>query len=336
MSGLASIRSALPRLWAGEGGPLAQFLLSCAAPLEWGFRAAVATRGTWYDQREGNRGPIPVVSVGNLTVGGAGKTPFLKALWSWLEANGARAAVVTRGYGDDEVALYRQWFGADRVFVAPARIEGVREASARGMDLALVDDGFQHRRLARDLDLLLIAAEDPFPLRLLPRGPYREPLSAAARASMVIVTDRTGSGAQEAWRERLLDAAPGVSVSDITLGAPGWMSQPEGPMVSGRDVLAVASTASPWTFGATVEKLLPDSTVQLMSFPDHHDYSTQDVGQILARAQDRLIATTEKDAVKLAPYPEMEGRYSVVEFGVIGSLPEGLTRALVKLLPAER
>ena len=100
---------------------------------------------------------------------------MVRWLGDWLRGAGARPAVVTRGYGRDEVTLYQRWFGSGAVFSGRDRVKSVHAAGGLGFAVALVDDAFQHRRLGRALDILLVAAEDPIRARLMPRGPYREP-----------------------------------------------------------------------------------------------------------------------------------------------------------------
>ncbi|MYI46837.1 MAG: hypothetical protein F4123_10755, partial [Gemmatimonadetes bacterium] len=116
-------------LWDGDDPRPATRLLGLAlAPGEIAFRSAIAARSRWFDRTPATVPSIPVVSVGNLTVGGTGKTPVLRWLGDWFRRRGIRTAVVVRGYGRDEVALYRRWFGGDAVFAGVDRHAGVRAA----------------------------------------------------------------------------------------------------------------------------------------------------------------------------------------------------------------
>ena len=328
------LRRGLGDMWGsddpGVAGRTARALL---APAELPFRLAVTARNARYDRRTPPPNPIPVVSVGNLTVGGTGKTPVVRWLGEWFRTAGVRAAIVVRGYGADEVALYRRWFGADAVLVGRDRTALVAAAGARGHQLALLDDGFQHRRVGRALDLLLVAAEDPWPVRMLPRGPYREPLSSARRATHVLVTRRTASRETvAAWRERMKRAAPGVPglVAELRMG--GWRDL-EGAAADAPvgDVLAVSSIARPQTFLAGLEALLPGARAELAAFADHHAYTARDVAALLSRRGDRTVVCTAKDAVKLASFPEMRPHCTVVGFRVAGDPQEPLRCALAKV-----
>lgn len=310
-------------------------LTTALAPAEAAFRLAVAARNTWHDHRRQESPSVPVVSVGNLTVGGTGKTPVVRWLRDWMAGRGARAAVVSRGYGDDETALYRRWFGPDAVFAGPNRAAGVRRARAAGHRVALLDDGFQHRRLARNLDLLLVAAEDPMRVRLLPRGPYREPLSSARRAGHVLLTRRVApAGAARAWRQALTREAPGVPVSEAEMEMGRWTDlagEPAAPPAD--DVLAVCAVGRPRAFASGLRRLLPDAAVELAAFRDHHAYRPRDVAALLARRAGRAIVCTAKDAVKLARFPQLRPHCRVVGLRVAGRPSGPLRDALARLLP---
>lgn len=318
-------------LWAVDEPRRAVRLLGSAlAPAELAFRAAVAVRSRWYDRKRLPAPPIPVVSVGNLTVGGTGKTPVLRWLGDWFGRRGVRVAVVVRGYGSDEVELYRRWFGEEAVFVGADRREGVRAAGEGGYRLALVDDGFQHRRQARTLDILLVAAEDPWRVRMLPRGRYREPLGAAARATHVLLTRRTADrGAVQAWRERLARVAPGVPVLQVEMTMGDWSDLAGGPADAPReDVLAVCSIARPRAFAAGLGRLLPAARIELVSYPDHHEYTAEDVAALLGRRNGRTIVCTDKDAVKLVRHRELADHAVAVGLHVEGEPPKTLLTAL--------
>ena len=328
-------RTLVRDFWARESpGQAARVLDAALAPAEAPFRVAVRARNAWYDRMRPPGAPIPVISVGNLTVGGTGKTPVLRWLHDWFRERGVGAAVVTRGFGQDETALYRQWFGAGAVFTGSDRRAGVRAASGRGHDLALLDDGFQHRRVPRVLDILLLAAEDPWRVRMLPRGPYREPLSAAGRATHVLVTRRTPCrGTAAAWRKRLSRVAPGVPVVEVEMKMSEWSDLDGEPVAPPRgDVLAVCSIARPAPFADGLGELLPGVGIDLAPYPDHHDYTGDDVAALLARRGDRTMVCTAKDAVKLTVFPDVARHCVVVGFGVTGEPEEPLRDALERVV----
>ena len=302
------------------------------APAEWPFRWGAAARNAWHDRRRPWPAPLPVVSVGNLVVGGAGKTPVVRWLGAWLKDAGAKTAVVARGYGD-ELALHRRWVGASAVFAGANRRASVEAAHASGYRIALLDDGFQHRKVARVLDVVLVAAEDPPRVRMLPRGPYREPLRAVRRATHVLVTRRTAAAADAAaWRKRLARVAPHVAVAEIRMKMGPWTD------LAGRradppagDVLAVCSVARPGAFADGLRNLLgAGAGVELAWFPDHHQFSERDMGMIRARSAGRTVVCTEKDAVKLRRWPGALPGARAVGFHVADPVPETLAAALAR------
>lgn len=331
----AWLRRSLRDLWRGEVSvPAARAAGMLLAPAEFLFRGAVVARDAWYSRRRVAPTALPVVSVGNLTVGGTGKTPVVRWLGEWFRAHGLCPAIVLRGYGADEVALHRRWFGGGAVFVGPDRAALVAEARTRGHRVALVDDGFQHRRLGREVNVLLVASEDPWPVRMLPRGPYREPLAAAGRATHMIVTRRGGGRAEgcREWRERLDRVARGAPIQEVELCMGGWSDlngaarqPPEG------DVLAVSSIARPGAFLAGLAGMLPGIHAEPVDFADHHEYSPRDVQSLLGRLGKRTLVCTEKDAVKLASFPELLPHCAVVGFGVTEEPGGALRRALARV-----
>lgn len=334
----ARVRAGFRDFWAVGSQPARgqRILAGLLAAAEPPFRLAVAARNRWYDRRPPNKGPIPVVSVGNLTVGGTGKTPVVRWLRDWYTGLGRRVAVVVRGYGEDEVALYRRWFGSDAVFVGADRVSGIRAAREGGHDVALLDDGFQHRRAGRTVDILLLAAEDPWDVRLLPRGPYREPLASAARASHILVTRRTADTATaDDWTARISRIAPAVGISRIELKMGGWNDPTGGPADPPvGDVLAVCSVARPQAFATGLRELLPESDIRLASFADHHRFTRRDIAALSRRRGGRTVVCTLKDAPKLAAFPDFVRHCVTVDFRVSGE-PDGLFgRTLTTLVPS--
>ena len=179
-------------------GPLPSILRPLTVPASWGWRLAIDHRNRRFDRGHGvRRAGIPIVSVGNLSTGGTGKTPMVQWIVDRLLDAGRHPAVCLRGYGSragvpsDEQQLYESAWTDVPVLANPDRSRAVSDHLAEGVetDCAVLDDGFQHRHLDRDLDLVLIDASRPLVhQRLLPDGHLREPLSSLSRASAVIVT----------------------------------------------------------------------------------------------------------------------------------------------------
>lgn len=258
---------------------------------------------------------LAVVSVGNLAVGGTGKTPLAGWIAERLRDAGAAPAIVVGSKGRDEALLHRRRLGDVPVIEQRDRVAAALEARSEGATVAVLDDGFQHRRLHRDIDVVLLAAEDGFPGRLLPRGPYRERPSALARADLVIVTRRTETLAtSRRLQEQVQRLHPLGAVAGVELGAAAWTdldgSGTGGP--SG-DVVAACAIARPEAFRSGVAGRVTGS-VELVAFADHHEYTPADIGRLRTLASGRPIVTTEKDAVKLRGYAgEMGESYVLAE-----------------------
>ncbi|TVR58767.1 MAG: tetraacyldisaccharide 4'-kinase [Gemmatimonadales bacterium] len=300
------VEAPVRRWWHGDGrggavlGPL-------TAPFSLAFGIGVRARNFFYDRGlfRTELPPVAVISVGNLSVGGTGKTPVSRWLLERLRARGRRPALVSRGYGEDEILLHRRWNPDLPVVTAARRIEAVQEAVAKGADVCVVDDGFQHRALGRDLDLVLLSVEDPLPVRLLPRGPYREPLRSLRRAGLVLVTfhgrDREGEALEVIRRVARRRGCPRSMPFPFVPGP--WQDlagQPASPPAGNRPLL-VSSVARPEAVAAMARRagVTPSGA---LAFPDHHGYRPADLAEIRTAAGSGSVVTTEKDAVKLAPH----------------------------------
>lgn len=298
------------RVWHGGGGLMGRFFRAAALPAERLYAAGVARRLRRGDAAgEGERVPgLRVLSVGNLAVGGTGKTPFVAWMARTLEGAGHTPAVLTRGYGRDEILLHRRWSPTTSVLAGKNRVAAARKALRAGADTAILDDGFQHRNLVRDVDVVLLAAEDPIhPWRLLPAGPYREPLDALERAHAVVLTARTphGSASLPRLRDWIAARFPHLETAMLRFVPGGWKTLLGEPAAPPRGpVLAAAGVARPQAVLRHVEDLTSEAC-ELMAFPDHHEYRPRDVRRMLKRAAGRPLVVTEKDAVKLLPWAEL-------------------------------
>lgn len=303
------------RWWSGGGGWPGALLSGLLRPLEWGYAAVVVWRGRRFDRTGGTRVPgVWVVSVGNLSVGGTGKTPLASWAVDELTASGRSVAVVARGYGRDELRLHQRWHPDVPVIADADRVAGTLAARSAGADAVVLDDGFQHRRLARDVDLVLVSAEDPVPGRLLPVGPYREPWTALERAHAVVVTRRTASAAEAAAVAADVEArlGAGTPVGRVALLPGGWRSLSDGPAEGPEGPILVATAvARPEAVAAHVAAT-GAGPVELAAYPDHHDFGEGDARAIRARAGGRPVAVTEKDAVKLDRFADILGDVRVL------------------------
>ncbi len=296
-----SVEAGLERVWRAST-PAAVAAGLALAPLEMAFAAAVAARNRRYDtgRAEVRSAGVPVVSVGNLVVGGSGKTPMAAWLAAWFLRRGATPGIVTNGHAPDEALLHRRWNPGARVANDRHRAAAAAAVIAEGARVVILDDGFQHRMLARDLDLVLIAAEHPVRARLLPRGPYREPENALARAGGVVVTRRIASFGTARRRARAIKATHGPRCALVRLELARWSDLAGAPASppAGR-ALALSGIARPWEFHGLLRREVPEMEFESMIFGDHHAYSAADLAAVARRARGRLVVTTAKDAVKL-------------------------------------
>lgn len=281
-----------------------------------GYGLAARARGFAFDRglKSVGRAGVPVVSVGNLTVGGTGKTPTVEWVARWYRDRDLRVTVLSRGYrrsgavNDEAMVLETNLPDVphlqdpDRLKMAGVAVEEL------GAEILVLDDGFQHRRLARDLDIVLLDALDPFGLgRLLPRGLLREPVGALRRAGVVMITraDLVGTSDLAAVRRRAERAAGPLSWvlarhAPRSLVGEGVEAEPvEG--LRGKSVAAFCGIGNPAGFRKTVEPLV-GRLAAFQTFPDHHNYSAADVAGLIAWAKASgadLALTTQKDFVKL-------------------------------------
>ncbi len=325
--------AATPQAAGFRGQPL-------LAPLGWLFGGIVRLRNSAYDRGllAIDRLPVPVVSVGNLTVGGTGKTPLVAALSRRLTAAGRRPAVVLRGYGGtnarlpggpalvvsggkpgpllanadqagDEAVLLATSLPDVPVVVSARRYHGGMEAiTTCGADLVILDDGFQHRALHRDLDLVALDAAAPLGSgRLLPAGLLREPPTGLRRADAMIITRATDDELYEQAATTLGRLAPGIPIYRSRHRATGLRAVSAGSTspslddLNGMPVAAFAGLARPGALRDTLTSL-GARVVSFTPLADHHPFRPGEVEGLVdagLQAGARLVITTAKDAVRI-------------------------------------
>lgn len=299
-------RRLLESVWTGRG-TRARIVRALLAPAEALYRVVVSARGKLYDAGvfHAEDFSVPVLSIGNLTVGGTGKTPVAAWFASRLAAKGVKPGIVLRGYGGDETIVHQRLNAGVPVVAAVDRVRGIREAIAQGVDVVVLDDAFQHRRAARDADVVLVNADEwSGSPRLLPAGPWREPLRSAARASLVIITRKIASRSTvEDVRRAMSNAAPRVPVATGHLAPGDLRSTTTGQtlplhVLQGADLTAIAAIAHPDSFFKQLTDL--GAVVRPQSFSDHHAFTRREARELaaLATASDFVVCTL-KDAVKL-------------------------------------
>jgi tetraacyldisaccharide 4'-kinase len=249
--------------------------------------------------------PLPSVAVGNLTVGGSGKTPIAMWIARYFAEKGVTPGILLRGYGGgDEAKVHARALPSAHVVADPDRVAGGERALARGAAVLILDDAFQRLDVRRDLNVLVVSAETTRAVRWpLPAGPWRESLDAVRRADLIVVTrKRATREAAETLAAELRGHFPGpVVLAHLGLARlEGLLSGQETAPDSllGRRVVAASAIGDPGSFVAQIKAT--GAAVQVATWKDHHEYRQEDVAWLAhaARRADHLVIT-EKDAVKL-------------------------------------
>ncbi|MFH1080925.1 MAG: tetraacyldisaccharide 4'-kinase [Pseudomonadota bacterium] len=331
-----TIAETVRRLWYGQRHTAwEKMLLLPLVPLSLFYRLAVFLRRLFFDLGlfKQHTTAVAVISVGNLTVGGTGKTPMVIMLAQRLQARGYRPAILSRGYGskatsavnivsdgerilmdgaeagDEPVLIARSargvpvLTGAERITTAAAAVERLNA------NILILDDGFQHRRITRNIDIVLLDSANPFGNGFLfPAGPLREPLNALKRADMIVVTDSFDDAGQiPMFIPEIPPEMPLFRATRRPRGLRrGGTDQPV-PLdhLRGARICAFSGIGAPDSFRQTLARLGAD-VVRFLSFPDHYCYDMEDLERIkqeCTRAEASVIVTTEKDGVHLEAFP---------------------------------
>jgi tetraacyldisaccharide 4'-kinase len=281
------------------------------------YAQAARARRRWFERHPQARRRLkqPVISIGNLSVGGTGKTPLVAALSRWLLDRGERPAILSRGYrrrdnadgvivvsdgrrvladvnrsGDEPLMLARQVDGAIVTVCENRFLAGLVAERRLGATVHVLDDGFQHVQLARNLDVLMTRPGEVASGRVLPFGRLREAADAAARAHLLVVVDADDVAARsEAWTLGISQAVGATRLLRLNPTAP--------------DVIAIAGIADPEQFFDSL-RLAGWQVARAIPFADHHRYTQMDVARLaemLRQTGASAVVTTEKDEARLEP-----------------------------------
>ena len=292
-------------IWYGDGVP-SRIARVALWPLSALYSAAIAQINMMAAMRKPAAGSIPSLSIGNLTVGGTGKTPMSAWFAARMHDQGASPAIVMRGYGDDEVLVHRLLNPDVPVFAGADRVKQVQLAAEAGSDVAILDDAFQHRQAHRVADVVLVSADRwSGAARLLPAGPFREPLKALRRATLSVVTVKAASDDRVRDAVRAIRTVTSSTVVTVDLIPASFVAVGDPTRQESladwrrRRVLAVSGIGDPTSFTAQLQRLGLVSTP--MAFADHHKFDAASMRQIVDAATgfDAVVCTL-KDAVKLA------------------------------------
>lgn len=321
-----------------EEGKLRKMLLSPLCLLSFFYGLLVRARVHLYRLGIFRSSSLPckVVSVGNITLGGTGKTPFVILLAELFHGKGIPAAILSRGYkgsfsgplgivtdgkktlmdvrqaGDEPYLLSRKLRGVPVFIGRERRLSGQAAIDRFQARVVILDDGFQHLPLKRDVNLLLLDARTPFGNGwLFPRGSLREPLDQAKRADAVILTKADLSVNIEKLKEKLLRWAPGSPVFALRYAPIGIWDQIQErtlplEVLRGRSILAFTGIGSPTSFRRSLENL-GARIVGFNSFRDHYWYRPGDLRKLLQEGEQKgaeALLTTEKDSVRLEGFPQ--------------------------------
>lgn len=320
------------KIWY-QDSPLVYLLL----PLSWIYLAVISVRRFFY--RSGllavQRVPVPVIVVGNISVGGTGKTPLIIWLTDHLKARGLKPGIISRGYGGgtkrwpqqvradsnpyqvgDEPVLLAQRTGCP-VAVSPYRYQAAIQLHQHtACDILLCDDGLQHLGLHRDLEIAVIDGDRRFGNgHCLPAGPLREKTSRLEHVDMLVANAKAGKN------EFLMEYIPGEIISLLDESRTLDIEE-----LKGQDVHAVAGIGNPQRFFSYLRSL--GLRVILHQFPDHHDFSAEDV----AYSTEGPVVMTEKDAVKCRTFANENHYYLKISVRMCNTFEHRFNTLLKRVL----
>ena len=288
-------------LWGGsQAARVARLPLIPVAGAYWAAMKLRAARG----RADAVRLPLPTIAVGNLSVGGTGKTPLAAWIAAYCVARGRTPGILLRGYGGDEPLVLRRLVPQAVVVANPDRVAGAVAARAQGAQVLVLDDAYQLLGVGRDVNIAVVSAESatasPWPL---PAGPWREGRDALGRADLIVVTrkcasvEAAGALADQLGRGRTTPLCLArLAVSHLEGMRSG--GRQEVALLAGRRVVAAAGIADPDSFARQLEDA--GASVQLVAYQDHHAYRPADLERLVqAAAGGDYVVVTEKDAVKL-------------------------------------
>jgi tetraacyldisaccharide 4'-kinase len=293
-------------------------------PLSFLYRTVMVARASgyrrgWLRQR---RLPLPAVAIGNLAVGGAGKTPFAAWVATFFAQRGLKPGILLRGHGGDEERVHARLVPTAIVVADPNRAAGAEQARAAGAEVLVLDDAYQRLDVARDVNIALVSTESAPPRAVawpLPAGPWREDWGALGRADVIIVTRRRAALADaRRLAARIARRWPRAVVAVLHLALDRFAGLESGrrteqAALAGKRVVVAAGIADPASLAVQVRA--SGARVQLVAYQDHHSYPPEDVARLAQAAKDAdYVVVTEKDAVKLrgrwpsdAPEPLVAG-----------------------------
>ena len=331
-------------LWWSGSAP-ARVSRGVLLPFAMVYRTFMTARASAYKRRWLGRRPLPLpsVSIGNLAVRGAGKTPVAAWTAAFFARRGLKPGILLRGYRGDEQAVHQRLVPGAIVVADADRVAGAERARRAGAQVLVLDDAYQRLDVARDVNIAVVSTESAPPRAVawpLPAGPWREDWSALGRADVIIVTRRRAAIAEGLrLAARIAARWPQAVVGSVHLALDGLAGLDSGKRVelnslARKRVIVAAGIADPSSFAAQVRAA--GATVQLVAYQDHHAYPAGDVAWLAQAGKDAdYVVVTEKDAVKLrrrwpkdAPEPLVAGL--AVRWELNGDAVERVLEGVVK------
>lgn len=306
-----------------------RIVIGLLLPLSWLYSFLISLRSKLYEMNifKSRTANIPVIGIGNITAGGTGKTPFAIYLARHLISLGKNPAIVSRGYkssgkaGNDEEKLVKNHIPEIVYCSNPDRFTAVNKAAESGADVAILDDGFQHLRLRRDLNIVTLDSNCPFSNNhVIPAGFLREPAVGLNRADIIVLTKVNNPDSSEISRIKdiLANICPDIPVicsNHKTSGIKSISGEIKQDIFEG-EVIALSSIAKPSSFRNSLE-FIGIPVISELCYSDHHIYTEKDIEKIVLYTKERNINTiisTEKDIVKLREYSKFFDRESLSVF----------------------
>ena len=291
---------------AGLGIRILRFLLWCLSFL---YRVCLALRDLYYKVFflvVKNRIELPVISVGNITTGGTGKTPMIEYLIRYFLERNIKPAVLIRGYGEDEYKDMIRRFPEAIIEVGKDRLSGARKAVKGGAKIILLDDGFQYRKIFKDLEIVLIDSLNPFGTGyLLPRGFLREPVKALRRADFIVIT-HTEEPQNELKRflGSVVSCPLASAVHESKALYDKEKQEQEIDLIKNKTVAALSAIGCPESFESSL-KSIGANIFKHFTYIDHYNYKLKDLEEIDDYCQTNKVGfliTTSKDWIKISRY----------------------------------
>jgi len=331
-------------LWWSTAAP-ARVTRGVLLPFAMLYRTVMSTRATAYAKGwlKQHPLPLPAVAIGNLAVGGAGKTPFAAWTAAYFARHGVKPGILLRGYRGDEQAVHQRLVPEAVVVPNADRLAGAEQARAEGARVLVLDDAYQRLDVGRDVNVAVVSTESAPPRHVawpLPAGPWREDWSALGRANVILVTRRRAAVAElHRLVSRIAQRWPAAVVAGVHLALDRLSGLRSGrrmelAALARKRVVVAAGIADPVSFAAQVRAA--GATVQLMAYQDHHAYPPGDVAWLAQAAKDAdYVVVTEKDAVKLrgrwpADAPEPLVAELALRWELNGDAVEGVLEGVLK------